>query len=68
MYVLYFCATIYISVVVDGKVVNYEDEGAVADNFGLETAWNNGRIMNQTLNSLQPGENEFMKYNYNGLT
>ena len=63
MFIFYFCATIYVAVVVQGKVVNYEDEGAVADDFGLETAWKNGRLMNQTLNSLQPGQNKFISCN-----
>ena len=49
----------FVAVCVQGKVVNYEEEGGVADDFGLETAWNNGRIMNQTLNSLQQGQNKF---------
>ena len=37
------------------KIINFEEKGAIADDFGLETAWNNGRIMNETLSSLEPG-------------
>ena len=60
MFILYFCATIFVAVGVHGNVVNYEEVGGLADDFGLETAWNNGRILNQTLSSLQPGQNKFI--------
>ena len=38
-----------------GRVVNFEDEGALPDDFANEVAWSNGRLMNQTLASLMPG-------------
>jgi len=39
-----------------GRVVNFEDEGALPDDFANEVAWSNGRLMNQTLASLMPGD------------
>ena len=38
-----------------GRVVNFEDEGALPDDFANEVAWSNGRLMNQTLSTLLPG-------------
>ena len=38
-----------------GRVVNFEDEGALPDDFANEVAWSNGRLMNETLASLMPG-------------
>ena len=38
-----------------GRVVNFEDEGGLPDDFANEVAWTNGRLMNQTLASLMPG-------------
>ena len=38
-----------------GRVVNFEDEGALPDDFANEVAWSNGRLMNLTLASLMPG-------------
>ena len=38
-----------------GRVVNYEDEGGIPDDFANEVAWSNGRLMNETLSSLMPG-------------
>ena len=37
------------------RVVNFEDEGALPDDFANEVAWSNGRLMNETLASLMPG-------------
>ena len=38
-----------------GRVVNFEDEGGLPDDFANEVAWSNGRLMNETLASLMPG-------------
>ena len=55
MFLRFVFTALCVAVGVKGRIVNFEDAGAVADEFGLETAWNNGRIMNETLNSLEPG-------------
>jgi len=41
---------------ITGKLVNFEEQGAIADDLGLDIAWKNGGVMNETLNSLQPGD------------
>ena len=41
---------------ITGKLVNFEEHGAIADDLGLDIAWKNGGVMNETLNSLQPGQ------------
>ena len=38
-----------------GRVVNFEDEGGIPNDFANEVAWSNGRLMNETLSSLMPG-------------
>ena len=40
---------------VDGKIVDFEEYGGIADDMSNERAWENGRLMNESLNSLEPG-------------
>ena len=51
----FFPVLCLLNVGVQCDIINFEDRGAIADDFGLETAWTNGRIMNETLSSLEPG-------------
>ena len=40
---------------VQGRIVDFEEYGGVAEDMSNERAWENGRLMNETLNALQPG-------------
>ena len=40
---------------VHGKIVDFEEYGGIADDMSNERAWENGRLMNESLNSLEPG-------------
>ena len=44
------------------KLVNFEEQGAIAEDLGLDIAWKNGKIMNETLKSLQPGLTNHFQY------
>ena len=35
--------------------MDFEEYGGIADDMSNERAWQNGRLMNETLNSLEPG-------------
>ena len=35
--------------------MDFEEEGGLPDDFANEAAWENGRLMNKTLASLEPG-------------
>ena len=65
MFLSFVFTALCVAVGVKGRIVNFEDAGAVADEFGLETAWNNGRIMNETLNSLEPGQRKQILFSQN---
>merc|ERR1712110_554643 len=41
---------------VHGKIVDFEEYGGIADDMSNERAWENGRLMNESLNSLEPGD------------
>ena len=47
---------------IHGKLVNFEEQGAIAEDLGLDIAWKNGNIMNETLKSLQPGLTNHFQY------
>lgn len=49
---------------VRGRIVDFEEYGGIADDMSNERAWQNGRLMNETLNSLEPGLS-FVMYMYN---
>ena len=38
-----------------GRIVDFEEYGGVAEDMSNERAWENGRLMNESLNSLEPG-------------
>ena len=40
---------------VQGRIVDFEEYGGIAEDMSNDRAWENGRLMNETLNSLQPG-------------
>ena len=40
---------------VQGRIVDFEEYGGIADDMSNERAWQNGRLMNETLNLLEPG-------------
>ena len=35
--------------------MDFEEYGGVAEDMSNERAWENGRLMNESLNSLEPG-------------
>ena len=37
-------------------IVNFEDQGALAESFTYETSLRNGDLLNRTLKSLKPGD------------
>ena len=39
----------------ESRVINFEEAGAAPDDLSNDIAWINGRLMNETLNSLAPG-------------
>ena len=43
---------------VHGRIVDFEEYGGIADDMSNERAWQNGRLMNETLNLLEPGPAE----------
>ena len=47
--------TVFLSSRVRGRIVDFEEYGGIADDMSNERAWQNGRLMNETLNSLEPG-------------
>ena len=47
--------TVFLSSRVQGRIVDFEEYGGIADDMSNERAWQNGRLMNETLNSLEPG-------------
>ena len=47
-------------VTAQGKIVNFEEYGGVANDMSNLRAWENGRLMNESLNSLEPGHLLFL--------
>ena len=55
--------TVFLSSRVQGRIVDFEEYGGIADDMSNERAWQNGRLMNETLNSLEPGLFRNVMYN-----
>lgn len=56
-YLVFFTLTLLL--VVDGFFIDYEKQGAIAEDSSYETALNNGRILNSTLAEIQSGDTLF---------
>ena len=50
------CVAAWAVAAASGKVVDFETAGAKADDAAESVEWANGRLLNQTLNSLQEGD------------
>lgn len=42
--------------IISGRLINYEEEGAIPDDESERASWTNGILMNKTLGLLQPGD------------
>lgn len=51
-----FILGLFASSCLAGRVIDYESLGAIADTVSLDMLWANGRLLNETWNSLQPGD------------
>ena len=49
-------ALLLLIVVVTSEVVNFESIGGIPEARDLDTCWKNGRLLNDTLNRLLPGD------------
>merc|ERR1719348_2688227 len=52
----YYVSIFLLFKVVSSALIDFESVGGIPEDLSEVTAWHNGRLLNQTLNSLQPGD------------